>query len=197
MSPRDRQVRVVRRDDGKVELRSPAVGLWREAPARGSLVFPGSAVGRLEVLGELHPLSAPPGAHGLVLERGADAEGRARRPVGYDDLLLVLDPEVGQADAELEAEAEAASNSGGLSFRAPSSGRFYARPAPDKPPFVKVGDEIRSGQTVAVLEVMKTFNRVQYGGGGLPDPARVVAVVPSDGDDLASGDPILEVEPVA
>jgi acetyl-CoA carboxylase biotin carboxyl carrier protein len=47
---------------------------------------------------------------------------------------------------------------------------------------------------VALLEVMKTFNRVQYGGSGLPERARVLRVVPSDGDDLAAGDAILELE---
>lgn len=192
----EHEVRIVRRPDGKIELRSPGVGLWREAPVRGSLVFPGSGVGRLEVLGELQPLRAPAGAHGLVLESGPNPEGRARRAIGYDDLLMVLDPEVGQADAQLEAEVEASRDGSGLFFRAPTSGRFYARPAPDKAPFVTVGDQVHAGQTVAMLEVMKTFNRVQYGGAGLPDPGRVVAVVPTDGDDLGSGEPLFEVEPV-
>ena len=67
------------REEGRHELRCPGVGLWREAPARGSLVFPGSLVGRLEVLGILHPLKAPDGAHGLVVGHGGE-RGRARRP---------------------------------------------------------------------------------------------------------------------
>ena len=188
-------VRVRRRDDGKLELLAPAVGLFRESPARGSLVFPSGRVGRLEVLGRLQTLVAPEDAHGVVLEPGPDPEGRARRPVGYDDVLMVLDPDVGRADAG-HAAAETSHDGDGTFFRAPSSGRFYARPAPDKPLFVQPGDELRAGQTVAVLEVMKTFNRIQYGGAGLPDPARVVRSVPADGDDLGSGDPILEVEPV-
>ena len=197
MSPRDdRPVRVRRRDDGKLELLAPGVGLYREAPRRGSLVFPSSRVGRLEVLGQLKPLVAPEGAHGVVVELGPDEEGRARRTVGYDDVLMVLDPEIGRADGAGVSAADAADPQDGTFFTAPSSGRFYARPAPDKPPFVQVGDEIRAGHTVAVLEVMKTFNRIQYGGAGLPDPARVVRVVPADGDDLSSGDPILEIEPV-
>jgi len=189
-------VRLRRRDDGKVELRAPAVGLYREAPPRGGLVFPSSRVGRLEVLGQLQTLLAPDDAHGLVLEHGPDPEGRTRRPVGYDDVLVVIDPEVGRADAAHEATVQASLHEDGTFFRAPSSGRFYARPSPDKPAFVQAGDEIRAGQPVAVLEVMKTFNRIQYGGAGLPDPARVIRVVPADGDDLGSGDPILEVEAV-
>ena len=197
MASRDEKaVGLRRRDDGKLELLAPGVGLYREVPERGSLVVPSGRVGRLEVLGQLYVLVAPEGAHGLVLQQGPNPDGRARRPVGHGDVLMVLDPDVGRADAAHEAEVEASQQRDGAFFRAPSGGRFYARPAPDKPPFVEVGDEILTGHTVAVLEVMKTFNRIQYGGAGLPDPARVVRIVPADGDDLGSGDPILEVEPV-
>ena len=82
----------------------------------------------------------------------------------------------------------------GLVFAAPSSGRFYLRPGPDKPPFVRAGDTLTRGQAIGLLEVMKTFNRVQYGGAGLPSPARVRAVLVEDGDDVAAGDPLLQLE---
>jgi len=84
---------------------------------------------------------------------------------------------------------------GVLAVRAPSSGRFWARPSPDRPPFVAPGDVVTAGQTVCLLEVMKTFNRITYGGPDLPERARVTAVRPADGDDLAGGDVILELEP--
>jgi acetyl-CoA carboxylase biotin carboxyl carrier protein len=42
-----------------------------------------------------------------------------------------------------------------------------------------------------LLEVMKTFHRVTYGGPGLPDTARVVRVLIADGDDVNAGDPLL------
>ena len=81
-------------------------------------------------------------------------------------------------------------------WRSPLSGRFYARPSPDRPDFVKPGDEITTGQSVALLEVMKTFNRLAYGGPGLPDRARVRAVLVRDEADVEAGTPILELEPV-
>jgi len=83
----------------------------------------------------------------------------------------------------------------GLAVRAPSSGRYWARPAPDKPPFVSVGDLVTAGQTVCLLEVMKTFHRVSYGGPGLPERARVTAIRPQDGDDLDADQVILELAP--
>ena len=89
----------------------------------------------------------------------------------------------------------AKSASGALEFKAPMSGRYYAKPGPDADAIVKVGDVIESGRSVALLEVMKTFNRVQYAGAGLPERAKVVAIVPKDGDDVSAGDPLLELEP--
>jgi acetyl-CoA carboxylase biotin carboxyl carrier protein len=41
--------------------------------------------------------------------------------------------------------------------------------------------------------VMKTFNRVSYGGGGLPDEAIVTAVLRRDEEDVHAGDPLFEV----
>lgn len=183
-----------------IELRSPAVGLWREAPAPGTLVRPGDAIGRLEILGVLHRVVVPPGARGMVIAglphdagAGADAGAAlARRPLGHGQRMLVLDP-AATADAIADAAPAAAAviTPEGLAFRAPTSGRFYSRPSPDRPSFVSVGDEIEPGRTVCLLEVMKTFNRVTYGGKGMPARARVKAIVPADEADLAAGDIIL------
>lgn len=81
-----------------------------------------------------------------------------------------------------------------LVFRAPSAGRFYCRSAPDREPFVKAGDEILRGQVVGLLAIMKTFSRTTYGGPGLPERARVKAILPEDAADVAMGDPILLLE---
>jgi 3-methylcrotonyl-CoA carboxylase beta subunit len=91
--------------------------------------------------------------------------------------------------------AATASAPGAIAIRAPSSGRFWARPSPDKSPFVAAGDVISAGQTVCLLEVMKTFHRVTYGGEGFPERARVLSVRPADGDDLAADDILVELEP--
>ncbi len=187
--------------DTTIEIQSPGVGLWRGAPGPGSVVAPGTALGELEVLGVLHRLVAPSGAHGVVT--GPKTNLRiARLPVGYRDTLLVLDSRAGAGvggavptGGNLPPGGAAGAARTGLVFQAPSSGRFYVRPGPDKPPFVAAGDTLKGGQVVALLEVMKTFNRIAYGGAGLPDPARVVRIIPDDGADVEEGDPLVELEP--
>ena len=178
-------------EPGQLELLSPRVGLWRGRPAQGALIHPGADLGAIEVLGRLVSISAPDGAMGMVVS-SAD-ETRARVPVGYKTVLLVLDPERGGI-SESAVLPGATAEVGGLVFAAPMSGRFYERPGPDKPPFIAAGDEVKTGDSVCLLEVMKTFNRVTYGGAGLPARARVRRVVPADGADLNAGDPILELE---
>lgn len=180
--------------DGTIVLGAPAVGLYRHAPAVGALLEAGAVVGELEVLGVSHRLLVPADARGLVLPRSGPA--LARRPVAFRDELVRLDPHVGErAATTAAAETQATSARAALQFRSPLSGRFYARPGPDQPPFVSVGDVVSRGQTIALLEVMKTFNRLTYGGDGLPERARVVAIHPRDEDDIDEDDAIFDLEP--
>lgn len=179
----------------RVEVRSPAVGLWRDAPPAGSLVRPGDSLGRLEVLGVIHRLIAPPQAHGIVTSPPQQGE-LARRPLQHGQVMLVLDPEAatGTAVGDAAPGQDARAAEQGLAFCSPFSGRFYSRPAPDQPPFVQAGDEIAVGQPVCMIEVMKTFIRITYGGAGLPERARVRAVLPVDGEELTGGAAILALE---
>jgi biotin carboxyl carrier protein len=178
---------VRRLEDGRIEVRSPSVGIWRGAPSAGAYVRTGVPIGAIEILGVLAEVEMD-GAAGVVAEV-RDPE-RAHKPVGYGDWMMTIDPKT--AGGEAAPEPSRAAEVSGLLFRSPMSGRFYRRPGLGKPPFVEEGDEIGPGTTVCLLEVMKTFNRVTYGEGR----ARVVRILVADGDDLSADDPILEVEPI-
>ncbi len=180
-------------DDGKVALYAPSPGLWRGAPPKGALVTAGAMLGELEVLGVIHRLLVPRDAFGAVV---ALPEGRrmGRRPVDASTPLVVLDPEAAAGHAQAGAVATAAGPSTGPVFRTPLGGRYYARPAPDADAFVSPGDPLVAGTTLALIEVMKTFNRVTYGGDDVPERARVKRIVPADGDDVEAGDVLIELE---
>lgn len=80
---------------------------------------------------------------------------------------------------------------GQVEFLAPTDGVFYCRPAPDRPAFVTVGEILEAGHPVGLLEVMKTFSQIVYGGDGLPPRARVTRILVEDGDEVRAGQPVM------
>ena len=200
LSPPVLRARLAAGPDGHQHLLAPAVGLFRGALAPGELALPDQPIGVLEILGVAHHVLAPAGAGGLVLGEDTRVLAPTRVPVGFDDLLLALDPDATAAAAAAAsssaAVAGAATATGATVFCAPTSGRFYGRAGPGKPVFVSVGAILEHGQTVGLIEVMKTFSRVLYGGDRLPVPARVLRLLVADETDISQGDPLLEVEPL-
>lgn len=180
---------------GTVQLCAPGVGWWVGGPAIGQILVPGAWLGGLEMLGRTRPLAVPPGAGGRVVQR--HLPGWRRAAVEHGTVLVELDVRRGSValgdETEVEAETAPAADMA-LVFRAPMSGRLYHRQSPGQPPFVQPGDIVEAGQTVCLLEVMKTFNRVVYGGPDLPARARIVRVLVDDGADVSGRDPLFELE---
>ena len=48
-----------------------------------------------------------------------------------------------------------------MQVKAPMSGIFYKRPAPDEAPYVQVGDRVKKKQVLGLLETMKVFQKVK------------------------------------
>ncbi|MEJ2468367.1 MAG: acetyl-CoA carboxylase biotin carboxyl carrier protein, partial [Campylobacterales bacterium] len=63
--------------------------------------------------------------------------------------------------AAAEAPAPAAPAVEGDGILSPMVGTFYAAPSPDSAPFVKVGDTVKKGQVIAILEAMKIMNELE------------------------------------
>jgi acetyl-CoA carboxylase biotin carboxyl carrier protein len=49
----------------------------------------------------------------------------------------------------------------GHTVRSPMVGTYYASPSPDKPAFVKVGQQVKAGETLGIIEAMKMFNPIE------------------------------------
>ena len=72
--------------------------------------------------------------------------------------------------------------------RAPMVGTYYASPSPDKPPFVSVGQQVKAGETLAIIEAMKMFNPIEAEVAGT-----VVAILGESGNPVEFDQPLFVI----
>ena len=73
-------------------------------------------------------------------------------------------------------------------LRAPMVGTFYTSPAPDKPAFVSIGQAVKAGETLAIIEAMKMFNPIEAEVGGT-----VVAILGESGQPVEFDQPLFVI----
>lgn len=72
---------------------------------------------------------------------------------------------------------------------APMVGTFYAAPSPGAKPFVEIGDEIKVGQVLCVIEAMKMMNQIEADKAG-----RIASIMARNGDPVEFGQPLFVIE---
>jgi acetyl-CoA carboxylase biotin carboxyl carrier protein len=72
----------------------------------------------------------------------------------------------------------------------PMVGTFYRSPAPDEPSFVDVGDTIRKGQTICIIEAMKLMNELEAEVSG-----EIMEILVENGKPIEFGQPLMRVKP--
>lgn len=78
----------------------------------------------------------------------------------------------------------------GTELLSPMGGTYYRSPAPGEPPFVREGDKVEKGQTVAIIEAMKLMNEIEAEVSGT-----VVKLVVENGSPVTPGQPLLIIDP--
>lgn len=86
--------------------------------------------------------------------------------------------------------APAAAEPEGETVNAPMVGTFYAASAPEQPPFVQVGDRVRKGQPVCLLEAMKMMSEIPA-----PCDCEITAVLKENGALVSFGEPLFRYQP--
>ncbi len=64
------------------------------------------------------------------------------------------------AEAQATSQEQAAPRKEGALVLSPTVGVFYASPSPDARPFVEVGDQVKKGDTLCIIEAMKLMNEI-------------------------------------
>jgi len=79
----------------------------------------------------------------------------------------------------------------GQVLTSPFVGTFYRTPAPDQPPFVEVGQIIKKGQVLCIVEAMKLMNEIEAESAG-----KVAEILVENGQPVEFGQPLFRIEPV-
>lgn len=74
-------------------------------------------------------------------------------------------------------------------IQSPLPGTFYRQPSPEEPPFKSEGDAVAVGDTIGLIEVMKTFIQVNA-----EEPGTFKAYVAEDGAPVMAGDVLAELD---
>ena len=88
-----------------------------------------------------------------------------------------------------EAPAPAAAVHTGDMIVSPMVGTFYGSPSPDSAPFVKVGDRVKKGQVIGILEAMKIMNELEA-----EFDCKIVSILVSDSQAVEYDMPLFAVE---
>ena len=89
------------------------------------------------------------------------------------------------------AAAPVADTSKYITVRSPMIGTFYRSSTPEKPLFVNVGDEIKPGTMLCIIEAMKLFNEIESEVSG-----RIVKVLADNASPVEYDQPLFLVEPI-
>ncbi|MFK5882061.1 MAG: acetyl-CoA carboxylase biotin carboxyl carrier protein [Sulfurospirillum sp.] len=135
---------------------------------------------------------------GITKVKIRDGEFSIELQKGFQSAPVAVSAPVQSAPAQqtaFEAVASPApekkSKDDSLSIKSPMVGTFYVAPSPGSESFVKIGDVVRKGQTIAIIEAMKIMNEIEA-----EFDCRILSVLAEDGEPVEFGMPLFGVEKV-
>jgi acetyl-CoA carboxylase biotin carboxyl carrier protein len=152
----------------------------------------------LRKLKKLIDLVQESGIAELEITEGEEKVKIVRGGVAGQDTTYVVSPQAAPiaAPAPGGAPVPAAPGAGeapavpeGHLLKSPMVGTFYRSPSPGAKPFIEVGDTVKAGQTVCIIEAMKLMNEIECDKDGV-----VKAILVDNGDPVEYGEPLIVIE---
>ena len=130
----------------------------------------------------------------INIKTGSDAEQptiiQARAPQAPVAMAAAPAPAAPAPAAAAPAAAPADDNSNYITVKSPMIGTFYRSASPEADAFVKVGDEVKPGDVVCIIEAMKLFNEIESEVSG-----KIVKVLVDDQTPVEYDQPLFLVDP--
>lgn len=105
--------------------------------------------------------------------------------------VLVSSMPTASSNQAKESSTETEKTSNTIEIKSPMVGTFYRSPAPGAKPYVEVGDTIKAGDTVCIVEAMKLMNEIKAEKGG-----KIVKIIVENGQPVEFGQPLFALEAV-
>ncbi len=128
---------------------------------------------------------------GVKLTLKKEALATVAAPVAVAAPTVVQAPVAASATVQVEenVKEEVKEVPAGKTINSPMVGTFYASSAPDKPAYVKVGDKVKKGQVVCIVEAMKLMNEIESDVDG-----EIVEILVNNEDMVEYGQPMFVIK---
>lgn len=123
-------------------------------------------------------------------KKGNDAPAPVIMQAAAPIPAAIAAPAPTQSAPPAEAKPAVADTSKLITIKSPMIGTFYRSSSPDKPAFVNIGDEVKAGKPICIIEAMKLFNEIESEVSG-----RIVKVLVDDATPVEYDQPLFLVEP--
>ena len=109
-------------------------------------------------------------------------------------ILSPITTQIPQSPSQIEVAPQAPTQSPttrGETINSPMVGTFYRCPSPDAPAYVNVGDKVKKGQTLAIIEAMKIMNEIEA-----EFDCVIKEIIPTDAQPVEYNSPLFVVEKI-
>lgn len=138
---------------------------------------------------EISKLSLKNGEFEFCLEKDSETSLIATQPIMPSPLQAA--PQMPQLSAITNEIQNTQNNEDGLFIESPMVGTFYRCPSPNASPYVNVGDKIKRGQVIGIVEAMKIMNEIEA-----EFDCKIVEIVASDAQPVEFGSKLVKVEKI-
>ena len=137
------------------------------------------------------------GINEIEIKEGEESVRISRAPAGGVPQMSYYAPPMPTPSAEAVAAAAptasspapaAAPRATEHTVQAPMVGTYYSAPAPGAKAFVQIGDEVKVGQVLCIIEAMKMMNQIESDRAG-----RITSVLVQNGDPVEFGQPLFSI----
>ena len=130
---------------------------------------------------------------GLKIRVSRTAAAVAAAPIHYAAPALAAAPAAAPASAgpapQMSSDPAGPAPAAGEEVKSPMVGTVYLQATPGSDPFIAVGDTVKKGQTLLIVEAMKTMNPI-----AAPRDGKVLSIIVGDAQPVEFGEPLLILE---